>query len=305
MPTRRDFVATSLAAAASLRLPNAMSDSPLATAVIPSSGERLARVGLGTWLVFDVGADATRRAQLAEVLQRFLASGASVIDTSPMYGTAESVLGDVLAVEPQREKAWVATKVWTTGIAQGEAQMTTSLARLKRTRVEAMQVHNLVDWANHLRTIRQWKEAGRIRYVGVSHYLATALDDVAAVVRREPLDVVQINLSLDEPEAAQRLIPQCADAGVAVIANRPFGGGGALRRVRALPLPAWCAEIGITSWAQFMIKWVLSHDGVTVTIPGTGNPRHLVDNLDGARGTIPDAALRRRMATAWAALPRG
>lgn len=240
---------------------------PLATATIPSTGAKLPRIGLGTWQTFDVGDDAAARTQLAAVLREFAAAGAQLVDSSPMYGTAERVLGDLMAETGTREKLFVATKVWTTGRAAGVAQMEQSLRLLRTDHVELMQIHNLVDWRTQLATLREWKEAGRTRLIGVTHYSAGALDELARVVRTERLDFVQYALSLDEPEAAQDFLALCADRGVAFIANRPFGGGGALGRVRGKPLPPWAAELGIATWAQFLLKWVLAHPEVTCAIP--------------------------------------
>lgn len=302
---RRQFLTETTHAMAALAVGGSLqgqSNDPLLVATIPSTGERIPRIGLGTWQTFDVGTDARRRADLAETLRVFTAAGARVVDSSPMYGTSEAVAGDLVEAARLRERLWLATKVWTTGARAGEQQMNTSLQRLRSPRIELMQVHNLVDWRTHLRTLRAWKERGTIRYVGVTHYTASSHDEVERVLRSEPVDFVQLNLSLDEPEAADRMLPLCADRGVAFITNRPFGGGASFRRALGKPLPGWAAELGVTSWAQFMLKWVLSFDAVTCAIPGTGNPRHMADNLGGARGRLPDAAMRQRMAQAWRGL---
>lgn len=275
---------------------------PLATAQIPSTGAALPRIGLGTWQTFDVGADATARVQLTEVLREFCRAGAQMIDTSPMYGSSERVLGDLLQAAGLREQVFLATKVWTTGREAGERQMENSLGLLRTDRVELMQIHNLVDWRTHLTTLRRWQEQGRTRLIGVTHYSAGALDDLARVVRSEKVDFVQYALSLEETEAAGDFLRLCADRGVAFIANRPFGGGGAFGRTRGKPLPAFAADWDIHSWAQFLLKWVLSHPEVTCAIPGTSRPQHLRDNLGAARGRMPDAATRARMSAAWRAL---
>jgi diketogulonate reductase-like aldo/keto reductase len=301
--SRRDFLrlgtGAALAVACGVRADAQGAPMPLATSTIPSTGEKLPRLGLGTWQTFDVGPDAAARAQLAEVLREFVAAGAKLVDTSPMYGRAEQTLGDLTAEAGVRDRLFVATKVWTSGRAAGVAQMEESLRRLRTAQVELMQIHNLVDWRTHLATLREWKERGRTRLIGVTHYTSGALDDLARVVRSEPVDFVQYALSLDETEAAPDFLRLCADRGVAFIANRPFGGGGALARVRGKPLPAFAAELGITSWAQFLLKWVLSHPEVTCAIPGTSRPQHLRDNLQAARGPMPDAAQRAKMAAAW------
>lgn len=303
--SRREFLrlgtAAALASACGVRSAAADAPAPLATAVIPSTGQVMPRLGLGTWQTFDVGDDAARRAQQAQVLREFAAAGARLVDTSPMYGSAERVLGDLMAETGVREKLFVATKVWTTGRAAGVAQMEESLRLLRTERVELMQIHNLVDWRTHLATLRDWKTEGRTRLIGLTHYSAGALDELARVVRSERIDFVQYALSLDEPEAAGDFLRLCADRGVAFIANRPFGGGGALARVRGKALPPSLAEHGIGSWAQLLLKWVLSHPEVTCAIPGTSRPEHLRDNLAAARGPVLDARARAQLAAAWRA----
>jgi diketogulonate reductase-like aldo/keto reductase len=275
--------------------------SPMQMARIPSSGESIARVGLGTWQTFDVGADTTKRAQLSETLRTFIEGGGSVIDTSPMYGSSEVVLGDLLAAAGLRDRAWLATKVWTEREEAGKKQMETSFERLKTNKMQLMQVHNLVDWRAHLRTLREWKESGRVKYIGISHYERNAYETVERILEREKLDFVQLNLSLDEPEASERMLGFCEQKGVAFIANRPFGGGKSFAKAQGKPLPQWCDDYGIKSWAQFMLKWVLSHPAVTVAIPGTGNPLHMADNMQGAIGKIPDVQGRGGLAPpgAW------
>lgn len=301
--SRRDFLRVGSGAAfAAFCAPQILaqgsgSSAPLVRATIPSTGYTIARIGLGTWQTFDVGGDTSARAQLAEVLSEFSSAGAQMIDTSPMYGTSERVLGDLMAELRLREKLVVATKVWTTGRAAGVAQMEESLRLLRTDRVELMQIHNLVDWRTHLTTL--WQQAGRTRLIGVTHYSAGSLGELTRVVRSENIDFVQYALSLDEFEAAEDFLKLCADRGVAFIANRPFGGGGALRRTRGKPLPEFAAEWDIRSWAQYLLKWVLSHPEVTCAIPGTSRPQHMRDNLDAARGRMPDAAAREKMTAAW------
>lgn len=304
--SRREFLrlgagATALACGLPGQTAPVSSPAP-ARARIPSSGVEITRIGLGTWQTFDVGGDAARRTQLAEVLRVFTAGGGDVVDTSPMYGSAEAVLGDLAAETGLRERLFLATKVWTTGEAAGVRQMEDSLRKLRTGRVELMQIHNLTDWRTHLKTLRAWKEQGRFRHIGITHYVASAYPEVARILRNEPLDFLQLNLSLDEPEAAETLLALSADRGVAFIANRPFGGGGAFARTRDRPLPEWAREAGIGSWAQFLLKWVLSHPEVTCAIPGTSRPQHMRDNLAAAAGPPPDAALRRRMAEHWRTL---
>ncbi len=263
---------------------------------IPSSGEKIPAVGLGTWRTFDVGASATERAPLKDVLQRFAELGGRVVDSSPMYGAAESVVGDLATDLAITDTLFLATKVWTSGRDTGVAQMEQSLRRLRRQRLDLMQIHNLLDWRTHLRTLREWKAAGRVRYVGVTHYTSSAYDELERVLRGEPLDFVQVNYSLGEREAERRILPLARDRGVAVLANRPFSEGGLFQRVRGRALPEWATALDCESWAQFFLKWILAHPAVTCVIPATSRPQHLVDNMKAGTGNLPDAATRERMA---------
>ncbi len=217
---------------------------------IPSSGETLPVIGLGTWRGFDVGPKPAERAPLREVVATLLAKGGRVIDSSPMYGHAEAVTGDLVAGSTARERPFLATKVWTSGHEAGIAQMRRSLQLLRTDRLDLMQIHNLLDWRTHLPTLREWKAEGRIRYLGISHYTESAYDAVEAVLKAERLDVLQINYALDDRAAEERLLPLAAEKGVAVLVNRPFGGGGLLRRLAHAPLPDYAAEIGCASWAR-------------------------------------------------------
>ncbi len=259
------------------------------TRAIPSSGELLPVVGCGTWQAFDVGA--AERAPLVEVLRLLFEAGGSVIDSSPMYGAAEAVVGDLLAQMQARDRAFIATKVWTRGREAGIAQMRQSMALLKTERIDLMQIHNLLDWRTHLATLRAWKQEGRIRYLGITHYTPSAYGELEAVMRAETLDFVQFDYALDDRAAEQRLLALAADRGIAVIVNRPFGGGGLLRRLQDRPLPAWAPEIACETWAQVLLKFVLAHPAVTCVIPGTGKPEHMADNLRAGFGNLPDKAL--------------
>lgn len=262
---------------------------------IPSSGELLPVIGLGTSGPFEVGASREQRAPLAEVLQAFFAGGGRVIDTSPMYSTAEDVLGDLLTPEMQRQ-AFLATKVWTDGREAGIAQMMRSGERLMRRRLDLIQVHNLRDLATHLQTLRDWKEQGRVRYIGITHYTVASHDDLARIVEREKLDFVQLNYSPVTRNAEQRLLPLAADRGVAVLVNRAFEDGALFGRVRGREVPAWAREFDAGSWAQVFLKYVIAHPAVTCVIPATGKVRNLRDNLGGGRGRLPDAAQRAKIA---------
>ncbi len=264
--------------------------------LIPSSGEGLPAIGLGTWQTFDVGTGAAERAGISAVLSAFVEEGGRVLDSSPMYGRAETVAGDLMAEHSLRDRVFVATKVWTTGREAGVEQMEQSFRRLRVDRIDLLQVHNLVDVQTHLATLRRWQEAGRVRYVGVTHYTTAGQDAVARLIEREKVDFIQINYSVGEREAEQRLLPLARDRGVAVIVNRPFAGGDLFRRLRERPLPAWAAEIDCTSWAQLLLKFVISHPAVTCAIPATSRVAHLRDNMGAGRGRLPDAAMRQRIA---------
>jgi len=263
---------------------------------IPSSGEMLPAIGLGTSGPFEAGADEKSRAPLREVLRAFFDAGATLIDTSPMYSTAEAVLGDLLTAE-QQSRAFIATKVWTPGSGaaaeqKGVEQMQRSMALLKHGPIDLMQVHNLVDLDAHLKTLHRWKEERRIRYLGVTHYTTSSYPDLMAVIEREKLDFVQFNYSVITREAEKRLLPLCADRGVAVLINRAFEDGNLFSRVEGRPLPPWAAEFGAQSWAQVFLKFVLAHPAVTCVIPATGKVRNLLDNLGAGIGALPDAKQR-------------
>ena len=262
---------------------------------IPSSGEQIPVVGLGTFATFDVGSSAAERKPLEEVLARFAERGGRVVDSSPMYGRSEAVVGEVAAKVGLAGKLFLATKVWTRGREAGLEQMATSERLLGRKPLDLLQVHNLLDVDAHLATLRAWKEAGRVRYIGVTHYAASAYPEVERVLRREKLDFLQVNYSLAEREAEERILPLARERGVAVLVNRPFGGGEALKRALGKPLPGWAAELDCASWAQFFLKFVLAHPDVTCAIPATRQRAHLDDDLDAALGRLPDEKLRRRM----------
>ena len=271
---------------------------------IPSSGEMLPAIGLGTSGPFEVGTDESSRAPLREVLRAFFAAGARLIDTSPMYSTAEAVLGDLLTAA-QQARVFIATKVWTPGSGaaaeqKGIEQMQRSMALLKHKPVELMQVHNLVDLDVHLKTLRRWKEEGRILYLGVTHYTTSSYPDLMAIIEREKLDFVQFNYSVGTREAEKRLLPLCADRGVAVIVNRAFEDGNLFDRVQGKPVPAWAAEFGASSWAQVFLKFVLAHPAVTCVIPATGKVRNVIDNLGAGFGPLPDAKHRAQIVAAVA-----
>lgn len=261
------------------------------TRPIPSSGEKLPVIGMGTWQTFDVADPAP----LEEVLKVFSELGGKLLDSSPMYGKSEQVAGDLIGKLGLRDKLFVATKVWTKGKAEGIAQMESSMKKLRAKPIDLMQVHNLVDVGTHLDTLRGWKKDGIIRYLGVTHYTASQHEAVEKLVASETLDFLQINYSLGEREAEDKLLPLAKDRGVAVIVNRPFAGGELFKKLREKPLPAWAKEIDCESWAQVMLKFVVSHPAITCAIPATSKVAHLRDNMKAGYGAMPDEAMRKRM----------
>lgn len=269
---------------------------------IVSSGETLPVIGLGTWRAFDAGLSAAERQPLEEVLALFVKLGGSVVDSSPMYGRAEEVVGSIAAKLHLQESLFLATKVWTMGRPQGIDSMEKSLARLQSKRIDLMQVHNLVDVQTQLATLRAWKEQGRIRYLGITHYTSSSYPGVAKLLRTAKLDFLQINYSLLEREADEEILPLAQERGVAVLVNRPFGGGDLFARLRQKPLPDWAAEFDCQTWAQFLLKWVVAHPAVTCAIPATSKARHLEDNMLAGVGRLPDARQRQRMVDVMATL---
>ncbi len=272
-------------------------DNRMLSRSIPRTGELLPVIGLGTWQTFDVGDDQAEVAKLESVMRGFFTGGGAVIDSSPMYGRAEAVAGMLLA--QARDRAFLATKVWTSGREQGIAQMRRSAELLGAHTIDLMQVHNLLDWRTHVKTLRAMKEAGDIRYIGITHYTTSAFRELAAIIESEEIDFVQLPYSIDVREAERRMLPLAVDRGVAVLANRPVSGGDLFRRTRGKALPPWAAELGCASWAQFFLKYVVSHPAVTCAIPATADPAHVADDLAAGHPPMPDAAVRRRMARFW------
>jgi len=269
--------------------------SPFVTRARAQAQARLPRIGLGTWQTFDVGGDAAARGQLGDVLKVLAEKKGSVVDSSPMYGSSESVTGDLVAGLRLRDRLFLATKVWTSGRQEGIRQMETSFKRLRVERMDLMQVHNLVDVATHTKTLQEWKSQGRVRHIGITHYSSSAYADVERLLKTGAYDFLQINYSLAEREAEQRVLPLAKEKHIGVIINRPFAEGALFRKTKGKPLPPWAAELGIASWAQYFLKWIVSQPAVTCAIPATANPAHMKDNLGAGEGTMPDAAGRRRM----------
>jgi aryl-alcohol dehydrogenase-like predicted oxidoreductase len=268
---------------------------PLLKRTIPKSGEPLPVIGLGTYIVLDVVSDAPELAELKDVLTTFVAGGARLIDSSPMYGRAEAVVGELSSATGLRESLFLATKVWTSGRQAGIQQMQDSLRLMRTRRIDLMQVHNLLDLSIHLKTLNEWKAAGTIRYIGITHYHAGAYRELEKLLETRAYDFVQFNYSLAEREAEQRLLAAAAESGTAVIINRPFAQGELFAKVKGRELPAWAAEFDCDSWAQFFLKYIVAHPAVTCVIPGTGKVRHMADNLKAGAGRLPDERTRKRM----------
>jgi diketogulonate reductase-like aldo/keto reductase len=272
------------------------SASGLIRRAIPASKEELPVIGLGTYQAFDVGTEANARAALTEVLRTLTHKGGSVLDSSPMYGRAESVVGDLSTDAGLRPKLFLATKVWTSGKEAGIRQMEESFRLMRTQTMDLMQIHNLLDWRTHTATLKEWKRQGRVRYIGITHYHSGAYDDLERLIKRRDYDFVQLNYSIAEREAERSILPLARDTGVAVIANRPFAQSSLFSRVRGKQLPAWAAEFDCASWAQFFLKYIVSHPAVTCAIPATNKAQHMADNLGAAYGKLPDEQLRQRMA---------
>ena len=262
---------------------------------IPSSGEKIPVVGVGTWRTFNAGNNKNRWGTLKQVLQNLVSNSASVVDSSPMYGSSESVAGDLSEELKIRSSLFLATKVWTTGEQQGIEQMNDSFRKMKASVIDLMQVHNLLDVKTHLKTLYQWKEQGRIRYIGITHYLPSYNNEMQQLIQKEKLDFVQCCYNIETTDAEKKLFPMAKDRGVAVLINRPFQQGDLLQQVSGKRLPEWTDEWGILNWAQFFLKFILSHPSVTCVIPGTSNPNHLLENIQAGNGSFPDEKIRKKM----------
>jgi len=306
MPNRRHFLQGSAAlmtlAAGSQLLPGfafAANPAPLLQRKIPSSGEALPVIGLGTSQTFNVGMDDDSLDDLDEVVRAFINGGAKVIDTAPSYGAAESVTGELLKRTKTQGKAFLASKLSSTGRERGLAQFQASLKALQTDEMDLLQVHNLQDTTRQLALARELRDQGKVRYIGITHYLESAHDDLLAVLAKEKVDFVQLNYSVGERNAEKRLLPYCRDNGIATLINRPFQRAQLLGRVKGKPLPEWANEIDATSWAQLLLKFIIANEAVTVVIPATSNPRYMVDNLKAGQGRLPNAEQRERIVQAF------
>ena len=295
--SRRTFLRLGVGAVVAAGMPSGplAANTLLRSRPIPATGELLPVVGLGTYRSFDVGVAESDRSPLRRVLGLFVDNGGTLVDTSPMYGSAEAVVGDLADEAGATERLFLATKVWTRGRQDGIAQMQRSLALLQRTKIELMQVHNLVDVETQLATLADWKARSIVRYVGITHYTPDAFMELEAILSCYPIDFVQFPCSIANRAAEQRLLAAAADRGVAVITHRNFEKGRLFKQVQGHALPAWAHEFDCRTWGQFFLKYVLAAPAVNCVIPATGNPKHLLDNLQAGRGALPDAAQRQRM----------
>lgn len=298
---RREYIRSIAAAGAAATLPSwAFADEMLIQRTIPSTQQKLAAVGVGTWQTFDIGSSGSDREPRLQVLSDLVKAGGSVIDSSPMYGRSEEVVGTLSAEAKVNDKLFVATKVWTSGESQGIDQMNTSFRLLRRSKMDLMQIHNLVDWQTHLKTLRKWKEEGKVKYIGLTHYVDSMHDTLMRIATDHPVDFIQVNYNLMDRHAEERLLPFAREKGIAVLINRPFEEGALFRKVKGQEIPGWATEAGCKSWAQVFLKFILANPAVTCVIPGTSNPVHLADNLGAGRGALPDAATLKKMVALFA-----
>lgn len=275
---------------------------PIDKRPIPVSGEMIPVVGLGTWRTFDAGNSKEKRAALLEVLKTLIQKGASVIDSSPMYGSSETVVGDLSQELNIRNKLFLATKVWTDGKEEGIRQMNQSFQKMKTDKMDLMQVHNLVDVHTHLKTLRNWKEQGKIRYFGITHYVPGVYPEMIRLIKTEKPDFVQCCYNITTRDAEKELLPLAKEKGIAVLINRPFEEGNLFNVVKGNPLPPWAKEYDINTWAQFFLKFIISHPSVTCAIPGTSKASHMQENIGAGTGKLPDEKARNKMAAYFAAI---
>jgi diketogulonate reductase-like aldo/keto reductase len=282
----------SLFSSTNLSAPN---PAPMLQRNIPSSGEKLPVVGLGSWLQFDVGPEPLERQELTQVLKNMKQLGGRLIDSSPMYGKAEEVIGDLTSDAGIADDFFYATKVWTTGKQAGTTQMNDSLRKMRRKKMDLMQIHNLQDWQTHIKTLQDWKAEGKIRYMGITHYTASAHEALEKIVKTGVIDFVQFNYSINIRNAEKSLLKAAKDHGVAVIINEPFESGSLFKLVKGKELPGWAGEYDIKSWAQYFLKYILANPAVNCVIPGTSNTKHVIDNMGAGFGRLPDQAGLKKM----------
>ena len=295
--SRLSFLIQTTAGSLSLIFPNVFKDrrsAAMITRKIPSSGELIPAIGLGSWITFNVGDSENELAPMRNVLGAFVEAGGKVIDSSPMYGRSEKVIGKLAAELNVTDKLWFATKVWTTGESSGKTQIENSREYFKKWPV-LLQVHNLQDLKTHLRTLRALKEEGKLKYIGITHYLDSEHETLANVVKSEKLDFIQVNFSIRSRSAENYLLPLAAERGVGVIINKPFESGALFPAINNVSLPTWSKEWGISSWSAFFLKYIISNTNITCTIPATSQVSHLQENMAACFGPVPDEATRKKM----------
>lgn len=285
------------AAATTLITPSlyAINSNSIMKRIIPSSGEQLPVIGLGTWQTFDVGNNQEKREPLLDVLKTMKSLGGAMIDSSPMYASSETVVGDLTQELGIENSFFYATKVWTEGKNNGISQMNASFNKMQRKTMDLMQIHNLVDWQTHIKTLRDWKEEGKIRYFGFTHYTNSSHETLVKLIKQERPDFVQFNYSINERNAEQQLLNVAKDNGTAVIINRPYDGGNLFRSVKGKELPVWCKDLDINSWGQYFLKYIISHEAVNCVIPGTSKAKHAEDNMKAGYGKLPNNKERLQM----------
>ena len=279
-----------------LKFGSALAQNQMLRRAIPSSGESLPIIGLGTSRVFDV--DPENREELKirkEIIEVLLNNGGNLVDTSPMYGQSEDLIGAILNDYPRRNELFLATKVWTKGKTEGEQQISESFKKMNTTKIELIQIHNLVDWKTQIKTLRQMKESGEISYIGITHYKSSAFKEMEDIIKKEPIDFAQFNYSIGERDAEERLLPICQDYGVATIINRPFMRGKLFRSFKNQTLPNWCKDYDISSWGQFFLKYIIANPAVTNIIPATSKSKNMLDNSIAGIGRVADLKIQKRM----------
>ena len=279
-----------------LKFGSALAQNQMLRRAIPSSGESLPIIGLGTSRVFDVDPENRQELKIRkEIIEVLLNNGGSLVDTSPMYGQSEDLIGAILNDYPRRNELFLATKVWTKGKTEGEQQISESFKKMNTTKMELIQIHNLVDWKTQIKTLRQMKESGEISYIGITHYKSSAFKEMEDIIKKEPIDFAQFNYSIGERDAEERLLPICQDYGVATIINRPFMRGKLFRSFKNQTLPNWCKDYDISSWGQFFLKYIIANPAVTNIIPATSKSKNMLDNSFAGIGRVTDLKIQKRM----------
>ncbi|WP_082673847.1 aldo/keto reductase [Thiohalocapsa sp. ML1] len=307
-PHRRRLLQAGAGLIAAAALPGAAAAQAASTATgplskpIPGAGEQLPAIGMGTWITFNVGADPAARAVRRQILDAFFAAGGGMIDASPMYGSAEAVLGQTLPPDAGQQGLFSATKVWTNDGAAGPAEIETSRSLWGLPRFDLLQIHNLLAWEAHLDTLQAMRAAGEVRYIGITTSHGRRHRELARIMEQQPIDFVQLTYNVVDREVEQRLLPIASERGIAVIANRPYRGGELPERAAGKPLPGWGREIGCDTWPQALLTFIVSHPAVTCAIPATSRVDHMQENMAAARGPLPDTALRERIVQDFARL---